>query len=71
MDPRLRGDDKAGGKNGDDRRKESFIKNIGIKLVRYTNIDIKNNLDEVVEHLFNIINNLKESDLTPPIRRAG
>jgi very-short-patch-repair endonuclease len=42
-----------------DRFREDFLKNSGFKIVRYTNYEIYNNLDGVLENLFNLCEALK------------
>lgn len=47
-----------------DRLREDFLRNKGFKIVRYTNYEIYNNLEEVLEYLFDLCEALKIKNLT-------
>ncbi len=58
-----------------DRRRQNYLESLGIKVKRYLNVDVKNNLEEVVCNILNICKSLdKKKSLhpqAPPHPRRG
>ena len=53
-----------------DEKRQSFLKSLGIKVVRYTNEEIMKNIEGVLEDLSNkLLNDLPP--LTPPYKGGG
>ncbi|HKB44399.1 MAG TPA: DUF559 domain-containing protein [Chitinophagaceae bacterium] len=42
--------------------REDDIKSFGIKVIRFTNIEIRNNVEDVIKKLENIINEIKTNE---------
>ena len=53
-----------------DIKREDYLKNIGIQIIRYNNHDILTNIEEVMNDLFRRIN-LYSTSPTPSLQRRG
>ena len=53
-----------------DKERENYLKNFGIKIIRYNNHDILTNIEEVMDDLFRRIN-LYSTSPNPSLQRRG
>ncbi len=53
-----------------DKKREDYLKNIGIQIIRYNNHDILTNIEEVMDDLFRRIN-LYSTSPNPSLQRRG
>ena len=50
-----------------DRQRERYLRSLGLQVIRYTNHEVLNNLDGVLEHLLSVLS-LNSTSPTPPYK---
>jgi very-short-patch-repair endonuclease len=53
-----------------DAQREVFFKSLGIKTVRFTNLDIRENINGVLEKIVEIVNCLPKKIVRPPRKKV-
>ncbi len=53
----------TGGAIENDNRRDSYLMSLGLKVLRFTNVDVLENIEGVVEKIIEVINNTKKENL--------
>ena len=54
-----------------DRKRDDYLKNLGLKVLRFSNTEVLNNIEGVVESILENMGIIQENPPTPPFAKGG